>query len=1112
MLELKQKAVCTSMVKVFVAVMICMTVSLVQAGSLQIDFGTSSSSIESGYQAYRASNEQPATFTTQSYDAFGTTVSITPSWASGADATAMQMINRTNLNGYADGTEGLMSDWIGTDTRSVGDPMTLTISGLPAGDYSWVSYHHDVDAANTHFFDVTVNDAAGSATTTGVQITNTPGDSITTIGGVSKFETALVSDGSDITLVFDQQPWTLEYNDAWFIMNGFVVQTAAPGPDEASSPNPASGANGVPVDTSLSWDAPTAYTPTQYDVYFGASPDAHSNPKYTVTTNTYDPPGELAAGTTYYWAVDSYDSGTVYPGNDWYFTSLFQANDCIVDGQVRHQIIDGFGFSDGWSGTFSSAKNDALYDTLGMTILRAFKLHPDFDGGYNTPAANLTAAQAHGAQVLCTYWPPEEWELSNNHLDPIYYQSYADWIENNVTDVDIVSPFNEPDFANAIEMTGEEIREFIKNHCASLSSTRPILIAETVNFNDAWTDPTLNDPAACDKITYIGGHFYGGGNYVHSNALSKGKPVWQTEYAFDNSKFMDAAKTISDALNNNFSAYCWWWVRNGDVPDSLADNNGTIYTNGYILGQFGKWVRPGKQRIGTNYNDTGGVYITAYDNDGVVIVAINANTYPVDQNFVLQGLGGVESFIAYRTSSSQSMDNVGQKSVTNSMFSDQLPAQSVTTYVQTTTLEALSGNGQISLDWTDSGHPDFAGYTVYRSTTSGSGYTPIATGVTVSDYIDSTVNNGTTYFYIVAVVDSGNNEVEYSNEVSATPSDPAAPIALTATAGEDSIRLDWADNIEPDLAGYNVKCAAVSGGPYITIASNVTTSEYTHNDAINGVTFYYVVTAVNTSLSESQNSNEVSATLFSRFLESGGILSMEAENGNKGSRWSIGTASGASNGEYIEVYPEYNWTGSAPQCTIPECIVSYDFNISTGGNYRFWFRTQSYDANDDSFFWRIDSGSWVYENGRSGIGSWFSRDNSQMDNLIAGNHTLEIAYRENGTRLDKFVIQLDSLTDPSGDGPAESSVTIGNEVTTCQQVQILGYRLNGDLNGDCQIGMSDLILLADQWLSNNPAAVSPDYSPDIIVDNEINLADFAAIADQWLVCNDPEVAGCIMNW
>ena len=85
-------------------------------------------------------------------------------------------------------------------------------------------------------------------------------------------------------------------------------------------------------------------------------------------------------------------------------------------------------------------------------------------------------------------------------------------------------------------------------------------------------------------------------------------------------------------------------------------------------------------------------------------------------------------------------------------------------------------------------------------------------------------------------------------------------------------------------------------------------------------------------------------------------------------------------------------------------------------------------ANDDSFFWRVDSGNWVTENNRAGTGSWYLTDNTQVDSLSTGVHVLQIAYRENGTGLDKLVIQLDAATSkPTGVGPTESSKGVVRE-------------------------------------------------------------------------------------
>jgi hypothetical protein len=117
-------------------------------------------------------------------------------------------------------------DWIGTDTRDAedkpfGDPMVLVLSGLPAGEYAWTSYHHDSEATSTGTFDATVIDANGSAETNDIVITG----AVTT--PVSTFETTITSNGTDdVIILFDLQPYTYEFNQAWFIMNGFELASA----------------------------------------------------------------------------------------------------------------------------------------------------------------------------------------------------------------------------------------------------------------------------------------------------------------------------------------------------------------------------------------------------------------------------------------------------------------------------------------------------------------------------------------------------------------------------------------------------------------------------------------------------------------------------------------------------------------------------------------------------------------------------------------------------------------------------------------------------------------------------------------------------------------------
>ena len=67
-------------------------------------------------------------------------------------------------------------------------------------------------------------------------------------------------------------------------------------------------------------------------------------------------------------------------------------------------------------------------------------------------------------------------------------------------------------------------------------------------------------------------------------------------------------------------------------------------------------------------------------------------------------------------------------------------------------LTALGGNGLAALSWTAANRT--ASYTVRRSLTSGGPYTALQSGITTTYYTDSTVSNGTTYYYVVSAVNA----------------------------------------------------------------------------------------------------------------------------------------------------------------------------------------------------------------------------------------------------------------------------------------------------------------------------------------------------------------------
>ncbi len=183
-----------------------------------------------------------------------------------------------------------------------------------------------------------------------------------------------------------------------------------------------------------------------------------------------------------------------------------------------------------------------------------------------------------------------------------------------------------------------------------------------------------------------------------------------------------------------------------------------------------------------------------------------------------------------------------------------------------TNLVATGGDGEVALDWDDNSEPDLASYNVYRSLTSGSGYGLLAQSVTLSAYTDTTVTNGTTYYYAVAAVDTSQNEGLIGNEASATPESgpdttpPSIVTGVVATGGDGEVVLDWADNPESDIASYKVYRSLTSTNGYTLLASGIVPSNYTDTNVTNGTTYYYRISAVDTSSNEGIASDEEFAT------------------------------------------------------------------------------------------------------------------------------------------------------------------------------------------------------------------------------------------------------------
>lgn len=73
----------------------------------------------------------------------------------------------------------------------------------------------------------------------------------------------------------------------------------------------------------------------------------------------------------------------------------------------------------------------------------------------------------------------------------------------------------------------------------------------------------------------------------------------------------------------------------------------------------------------------------------------------------------------------------------------------------------------VSLSWNASTSSNVVGYNIYRGTVSGANYGLQNSMIASTSYMDSTVQSGQTYYYVVTAVDSTGKESPYSNQVQA---------------------------------------------------------------------------------------------------------------------------------------------------------------------------------------------------------------------------------------------------------------------------------------------------------------------------------------------------------
>ncbi|MCX5646625.1 MAG: discoidin domain-containing protein [Phycisphaerae bacterium] len=187
-------------------------------------------------------------------------------------------------------------------------------------------------------------------------------------------------------------------------------------PVQAHTPQPADGAVGRSLTTTLSWRP--ARDAGSHQVFFGTDLDAVANGKViakTVTNPAFDP-GTLNYGTTYYWRVDEVNTVT-YPGEVWSFTTQEFA---VVDNFEGYNDTD-FRIYSTWTDGYTDHKSGSTVGYMNAPFAEQKIVH---GGRQSMPLAYDNSKSPFYSEASRYLGGPQDWTGHGaTHLD-LWFRGY----------------------------------------------------------------------------------------------------------------------------------------------------------------------------------------------------------------------------------------------------------------------------------------------------------------------------------------------------------------------------------------------------------------------------------------------------------------------------------------------------------------------------------------------------------------------------------------------------------------------------------------------------------------------------------------------------------------
>ncbi|MBM7654332.1 OmpL47-type beta-barrel domain-containing protein [Neobacillus cucumis] len=407
-----------------------------------------------------------------------------------------------------------------------------------------------------------------------------------------------------------------------------------------------------------------------------------------------------------------------------------------------------------------------------------------------------------------------------------------------------------------------------------------IISAGSPNWTDYSVSMRLRAPSTANVWPGILARFQDKSNYYYLQMQNKSLVL---------TKVVNGTSTTLQSTNFTTNANTWYtfkMVLAGDSIKCYTVNNGvdtlvidakdSTFKNGKI-GIRDKW-----QPV---YVDD--IQVTAITASGMTTPSgLTAAASSTTTHLSWNEAAGATGYNVYRAANAAGPYDLVQSNVTGTSVIDKGLAPSTAYYykitavgqggqggqsdlsdpIKSTTTEAISNSAVLSAsDITDTAATlgweavnGATGYNLYRSNTSGSGYSLVYSGKDHT-FTDTSLVTGKTYYYAMSFVNGNEDESAKSSETKITTKlvKPAIPTGLVVgTASSGSAVLNW--NEVPGADTYDVYRADSDNGNYKLI-NEVTTNTVTDGSVLPDTTYYYKVSAKN-GAGESDKSSSIKVT------------------------------------------------------------------------------------------------------------------------------------------------------------------------------------------------------------------------------------------------------------